>query len=84
MHTFFQISIIFNIKIYFNDSHQYCSQDKSIDQGNASSSEVLSSPESCSLPRRLGVKMGTRAFNGFNQTAYQHKQFHSLDATHIG
>ncbi|XP_077302733.1 tyrosine-protein phosphatase non-receptor type 13-like isoform X2 [Arctopsyche grandis] len=57
---------------------------KCTDYANVSSSEILSSPESCSLPRRLGVKMGTRVFNGSNHsTAIHHKQFHSLDASHI-
>lgn len=36
-------------------------------QGN-SSNDGLSSSESCSLPRRHGVKMGTRVFNGIKQT----------------
>ncbi|XP_028173685.1 tyrosine-protein phosphatase non-receptor type 13-like [Ostrinia furnacalis] len=36
-------------------------------QGN-SSNDGLSSSESCSLPRRHGVKMGTRVFNGMKPT----------------
>ncbi|XP_053610540.1 tyrosine-protein phosphatase non-receptor type 13-like [Plodia interpunctella] len=36
-------------------------------QGN-SSNDGLSSSESCSLPRRRGVKMGTRVFNGMKST----------------
>ncbi|KAM3959646.1 tyrosine-protein phosphatase non-receptor type 13 [Aphomia sociella] len=36
-------------------------------QGN-SSNDGLSSSESCSLPRRHGVKMGTRVFNGMKST----------------
>lgn len=39
------------------------SLNNSNNQGN-SSNDAISSSESCSLPRRQGVKMGTRVFNG--------------------
>lgn len=43
-----------------------------LNQGNSSSNDGLSSSESCSLPRRKGVKMGTRVFNGMRSPLYKH------------
>lgn len=45
-----------------------------MNQGNTSSNDGLSSSESCSLPRRQGVKMGTRVFNGMRSPLYKYSK----------